>query len=36
MYCHCIIMWHSHLNEMEITETKGFIPEACELGTTLS
>ena len=24
---HCIIMWHSHLNDMEIPETKGFIPK---------
>ena len=35
-YCICIIMWHSHLNDMEIPETKRFIPEGFELGTTLS
>ena len=23
----CIIMWHSHLNDMEIPETKRFIPK---------
>ena len=28
-------MWHSHLNDMEILETKRFIPKAFELGTTL-
>ena len=30
MYCHCIIMWHSHLNYMEIPETKNFIPKGYE------
>ena len=29
-------MWHSHLNDMEIPETKRFIPKGFELGTTLS
>ena len=28
--------WHSHLNDMEIPETKRFIPKGFELGTTLS
>ena len=36
VYCICIIMWHSHLNDMEIPETKSFIPKGFELGTTLS
>ena len=36
VYCICIIMWHSHLNDMEIPETKRFIPKGFELGTTLS
>ena len=31
----CIIMRHSHLNDMEIPETKRFIPKGFELGTTL-
>ena len=31
-----IIMWHSHLNDMEIPETKRLIPKGFELGTTLS
>ena len=35
MYCHCIIMWHSHLNDMEIPQTKSFIRKGFELGTTL-
>ena len=35
VYCICIIMWHSHLNDMEIPETKCFIPKGFELGTTL-
>ena len=35
MYCHCIIMWNSHLNDMEIPQTKSFIPKGFELGTTL-
>ena len=26
-------MWHSHLNDMEIPETKRFIPKGFELGT---
>ena len=29
-------MWHSHLNDMEIPETKRFIPQGFEMGTTLS
>ena len=36
VYCICIIMSHSHLNDMEIPETKSFIPKGFELGTTLS
>ena len=32
----CIVLWHSHLNDMEISETKRFIPKGFELGTTLS
>ena len=36
VYCICIIMWHSHLNDMEIPETKHFIRRGFELGTTLS
>ena len=36
VYCICIIMWHSHLNDMEIPETKRFILKGFELGTTLS
>ena len=28
-------MWHSYLNDMEIPETKRFIPKGFELGTTL-
>ena len=32
----CIRMWHSNLNDMEIPETKRFIPKAFELATTLS
>ena len=35
-YCICIIMWHSHLNDVEIPETKSFIPKGYELGATLS
>ena len=35
-YCICISMWHSHLNDMEIPETKGFIPKGFEWGTALS
>ena len=34
VYCICIIMWH--LNAMEITETKRFIPKWFELGTAFS
>ena len=34
VYCICIIMWHSHLYDMEIPETKRFIPKGFELGTT--
>ena len=30
----CIRMWHSHLNDMEIPETKRFTPKWFELGTT--
>ena len=29
-------MWHSHLNDMEIPQTKRFIPKGFELGTTMS
>ena len=29
-------MRHSHLNDMEILETKRFIPKGFELGSTLS
>ena len=29
-------MWHSRSNDMEIPETKRFIPKGFELGTTLS
>ena len=36
VYCICIIMWHSHLNDMEIPETKRFIPKGFELGTILT
>ena len=36
VYCIFIIMWHSHLNDMEIPETKRFIAKGFELGTTLS
>ena len=36
LYCICIIMWHSHLNDMEIPETRRFILKGFELGTTLS
>ena len=36
VYCICIIMWHSHLNDMEIPETKRSIPKGFEWGTTLS
>ena len=35
-YCICIIMLHSHLNDMDIPETKSFIPKGYELGATLS
>ena len=35
LYCICVIMWYSHLNDMEIAETKRFIPKGFELGTTL-
>ena len=31
-----IIIWHSHLNDIEIPETKRFIPKGFELVTTLS
>ena len=34
--CICIRMWHSHLNDMEIPETKRFVPKGFELGTILS
>ena len=30
------IMWHSHLNDMGIPETRRFIPKGFELGTTLN
>ena len=29
-------MWHSHLNDMEITETKRFISREFAVGATLS
>ena len=35
-YCICIIMLHSHLNDMDIPETKSLIPKGYELGATLS
>ena len=31
-----MIMLHSHLNDMEIPETKRLIPKGFELGTTFS
>ena len=34
VYCICIIMWHSHLTDMEILETKRFILKEFELGST--
>ena len=34
LYLH--IIWHSHVNDMEISETKRFISKGFELGTTLS
>ena len=34
--CICMRMWHLHLNDMEIPETKRFCPKGFELGTTLS
>ena len=34
--CICIRMWHLHLNDTEILETKRFIPKEFELGTTYS
>ena len=34
--CICIRMWHSYLNDMEMYNTKRFIPKGFELGTTLS
>ena len=36
VYRICFIIWHSQLNDMEIPETKCFIPKGFELGTTLS
>ena len=36
VYCICIIMWHSHLNDMEIPEAKRSFPKGFELGTILS
>ena len=36
VYCICVIMLHSQLNDIEISETKRFIPKAFELGTTLT
>ena len=36
VYCICIIMWHSHLNDVHIPETKTFYSQRFELGTTLS
>ena len=32
--CICNVMWHSHLNDMEISERKRFIPRGFELSTT--
>jgi len=32
--CICIIMWHSHLHDMEISERKRFIPRGFEMSTT--
>ena len=34
--CMCMITWHSYLNDMEILETKPFIPKGFELDSTLS
>ena len=31
VYCICIIMMHSHLNDIEIPETKRFIPKGFEI-----
>ena len=36
VYCIYIIMWYSHVNDMEVPETKHFIPKGFELGATLS
>ena len=36
VYCICMIMKHSYLNDMEIPKTKRFILKGFELGTTLS
>ena len=36
VYCICIIMWHSRLNDMEIPDSKRSILRGFELGTTLS
>ena len=36
VHCICIIRWHLLLNDMEIPETKRFIPKGFESGTTLS
>ena len=35
VYCMCIIMLQSHLNNMEIPETRRFLPKGFELGTTM-
>ena len=35
VYCICISLWHSHLNDIEIPETKLFILKGFELRTTL-
>ena len=34
--CIYVIMWHSHLNDMKIPQTKRFIPKGFESGSTLS
>ena len=36
VHCVCTLMWHSHLNDIEIPEAKRFTPKGFELGTTLS
>ena len=36
MCCICMIMLHSHLNDLEILGTKRVIPTGFEFGTALS